>query len=474
MRIQTQARLLVAGIVIAPLLVIIILVSYQQFFRISNEGDLNEHEEISALLHDHIDAEDLESLTRIVVRYNRNRSQFAVFRDDYFVFYSTIPEFDQGGFADREDVLSLLDSEDERPVYSFVSRNLNEMRVFILNRTTPQTAPQALPRPPVLRTRMLPFFVPVTFIFIFIILLILFAICMSIAITRTITRSVQVLENTTRRIAEGELDLQVDIKGSNEITSLTKSLNKMRNALKEEELRRSRFIMGITHDLKTPLALIKGYAEAIEDGVTEDPVSRTDAAQVISAKADQLEGMINDLIGFVRMETGEWREQLKEIDSAAFFRDMAKTWSTDILLLHHEFSHDIDLPEELFICMDEKLVQRAFENLISNAIRHTPNGSCVRLTAALTENAVELVISDNGPGIDKDALPSVFEMFYRGSSSRREQGMGLGLAVVKWVVDYHGWTISASSDKGASGGNFKGTKFTIIIPISSNKAPKLV
>jgi len=283
-------------------------------------------------------------------------------------------------------------------------------------------------------------------------LLTLFGICMSIIITRTITNSVEVLENATRRIAEGELDFKVDVKGSNEIISLTNSLNKMRDALKEEELRRSRFVMGISHDLKTPLALIKGYAEAIEDGVAD-----TNAAQIITNKADQLESMINDLIDFVKMDTGEWRDQLKKVDLTAFLQSTAKALSLDIELLQHELVSDIVLPEQIFVSMDEKLVYRALENLIHNAARYTPEQSVIRLAAVPAEKGVEIVVSDNGLGINKEDLPHVFEMFYRGSSSRREQGMGLGLAVVKWVVDYHGWSISVSSEKE------EGTSFTIVI-----------
>jgi signal transduction histidine kinase len=281
---------------------------------------------------------------------------------------------------------------------------------------------------------------------------------MSIGIARTITNSVRILEDTTRRIAEGDLDLNVEIKGSNEITSLTNSLNKMRNALKEEELRRSRFIMGISHDLKTPLALIKGYAEAIEDGVAEDSASRSGAAEIIITKADQLEGMINDLINYVRLETGQWRNLLAEINITSFLNGFVKTLTADVQLLHHEFVSNIDLPENINIRMDEKLVFRALENLVNNAVRHTPDGSVIRLGASLNKNAVKIEIADNGPGIEKEALPYVFDMFYRASSSRREQGMGLGLAVVKWVADYHGWTVSASS------GKEKGAVFTIIIP----------
>jgi len=226
-----------------------------------------------------------------------------------------------------------------------------------------------------------------------------------------------------------------------------------------EELSRSRVILGIIHDLKTPLALIKGYAEAIEDGVAEAPVSRSNAAEIIIEKAAQLEDMINDLINFARMETGEWREQLHEINITGFLKNFTRTLKADVELLHHEFISEISLPENLPVLMNEKLAQRALENLTGNAVRYSPEGSRIRFTAVLAGNAVELTISDNGPGIDKEALPHVFEMFYRGSPSRREQGMGLGLAVVKWVVDYHGWTVSASSEKD------QGASFIITIPL---------
>jgi len=285
-------------------------------------------------------------------------------------------------------------------------------------------------------------------------ILTIFGICMSLIITRTITHSVKVLENATKRIADGELDLKVEVKGNNEIISLTNSLNKMRNALKEEELRRSRFVMGISHDLKTPLALIKGYAEAIEDGVAD-----INAAEIIGSKADQLESMINDLIDFVKMDTGEWREQLKKVNITAFLHNMIKSVGMDVELLNQELTSSIVLPEQVFISMDEKLVYRAFENLIHNAVRYSPAQSVIRLTAIPAENGLEIIVNDNGFGIEKSDLPHVFEMFYRGSSSRREQGMGLGLAVVKWVIDYHGWAISVTSEKE------EGTSFTISIPI---------
>jgi signal transduction histidine kinase len=109
--------------------------------------------------------------------------------------------------------------------------------------------------------------------------------------------------------------------------------------------------------------------------------------------------------------------------------------------------------------MDERLAQRALENIVNNAIRYTPDGSRISLNAALVDKAVRLTVSDNGPGIDAADLPHIFEMFYRGSSSRREQGMGLGLAVAKWVADCHGWSITATPEEG------QGVCFAITMPL---------
>jgi len=367
MKLQTQTRLLIFSIVAVPLLAILNLTIYRNFLSDNVVHTLAANYDIPAMLQEHIDPDDWDSLIGHLSRFRRFTITGIIFTG----------------------------------------------------------------------------------------MLTLFGICMSIIITITIINSVKVLENATRRIAEGELDIKVVAKGNNEIISLTNSLNKMRIALKEEELRRARFVMGISHDLKTPLALIKGYAEAIEDGVAD-----TNAIEIIAAKADQLENMINDLIDFVKMDTGEWRGQFNKVNINAFLQNVVKTLSMDVELLHHELTTDITLPENILISMDEKLVYRAIENLIHNGVRHTSAGSVIRITAFLSENNIELTVSDNGSGIENCDLPHVFEMFYRSSSSRREQGMGLGLAVVKWVIDYHGWAIQVSSEKE------KGTCFDISIPLS--------
>jgi len=442
MKIQTQVRILVIGLIAVPVFVLTAQMAFRQFISSNVVSDLPAYDELSVMLQEHINVEHWDAISRNLFRF-REFGDIAVFRYDFFVLYSEMPDFSPNTFASWESILPFF--ENQRTIFTAIGLEKNQGYILVNVKTQS------------IRDKMRPFFVHAFIGLIFGGLLTVFTICMSIIIARTIANSVRVLESATRRIAEGELDLEVEAKGSNEIISLTNSLNKMRNALKEEELRRSRFIMGITHDLKTPLALIKGYAEAIEDGVAEGPASCTEAAGIITAKADQLESMINDLIGYVHMETGELRTRLKRVNLTDFLRNSANTMKTDVELLQHTFIHEINLPENICIPLDEKLALRVLENLIHNAVRYTPNGSTIRFDAVLLKNSVELKVSDNGPGIDKEDLPHIFEMFYRGSSSRREQGMGLGLAVVKWVADYHGWSISASSDGGAC--------FNISIPL---------
>jgi signal transduction histidine kinase len=444
MKIQTQFKLLITGILIIPLLIILTQIVYKSF--IEEHTDPSNYEEITALLDKNLHILDRKFLVN-AIRGSSLFSSITIFSNDFLVLYSSIPEFTAGETLALPDIFALFVDENRQYAYSFESPEWIEKGYILIRRNIPSPDHRDFG----------PWFLPALISIILICALLVFAICMSLFIARSITKSVMVLEDATRRIAGGELDLKVDARGSNEITSLTNSLNKMRNALKEEELRRSRFIMGISHDLKTPLALIKGYAEAIQDGVTEDPAS---PAEIITAKADQLEDMINNLIDFVRIDTGEWRGQLKRINLTAFLRDFEKILVFDIDLLHHKLQSDIALPEVLFVPMDERLVMRALENLVNNAIRYTPKGSHIRLGAALVEKGIVLTLSDNGPGIAEADLPHIFELFYRGSSSRREQGMGLGLAVVKWVIDSHGWSIAVHSKQDGE----TGTCFTITIP----------
>jgi signal transduction histidine kinase len=294
-----------------------------------------------------------------------------------------------------------------------------------------------------------------------------FAAAMCVLIVRSITGSVLSLEAATKRVAAGELDLPISVEGSNEFASLSRSLDILRIEIKEDQARRARFIMGISHDLKTPLALVKGYAEALEVelGADSDPNARAHLG-IIQSKADQLEGMIDDLIDFERVDTGEWSRGLVDLDLGCFLRAFAKRVEADAILLERNVLSAIDLPEGSIVRMDERLATRALENLVNNALRYTSAGDDIRISArAEGEGSYVLSVADEGPGIPSEDLAHIFEPFYRGSSSRREEGMGLGLSIVKTIVESHGWTIDVRPGGDESCAQ-KGVAFVIAIPRS--------
>ncbi len=289
--------------------------------------------------------------------------------------------------------------------------------------------------------------------------LLVFSSLMSFFILRSLNGSIHSLEGATRRIADGDLDFELPARGNDQISSLTRSFDSMRRALKEEYARRARFIMGVSHDLRTPLALIQGYVEAISDGFASEPEAQKKYLSIILDKTRSLEGMVGELIEFVRMDTGQWRMTHRDVPVRQFLTEIARRFAEDALILRHEFSWSIDLPDAMAVRMDVGLFSRALENLVGNAIRYTAESGKIRLSARQEGTDVVISLSDTGMGIPREDLPRIFDPFYRGTNSRREQGFGLGLTTVKSIIEGHGWLITVVSEVGA------GTTFTIRMPV---------
>ena len=452
MKIRTQFFFLISGIIFIPFLVIA-TIALTDYYGSLERSIVPGYSEISAITATEIDKESWNRLSAYLAR-KPDRIDNIVLDRNLVILYSTIPQYGQRSTLPEGELISMIRNSDQRYLFQFDKPLMKGTPdVMVLTRVLRRNH-----RPPDPFVRVLRSLVIV------LATLFTFAGAMTIAIARSITRSVTVLEESTRRIAAGELDLAIKAKGSNEITSLTVSLNRMRLALKDEQARRSRFIMGVTHDLKTPLALIKGYAEAISDGIADDPEAIRKSLDIVGTKVDQLEGMIDDLIGFVKLDRGEWRHHLEKRTIAPILRSFAHRMTEDANLLERNFESDISLPDSVSAQIDVRLFLRALENIANNAIRYTPSGGTITLAARLNGSgdgsAAVVSVTDNGGGIAESELPHIFDLFYRGSSSRREEGMGLGLSIVKSVADSHGWSLDVKSEIG------KGTVFSIIIPLA--------
>ncbi len=285
-----------------------------------------------------------------------------------------------------------------------------------------------------------------------------------INLSKTITDSITILEETTQKIARGALDTKIITpqkgRNANEITSLTESLEKMRDSLKDEQDRRTKFIMGISHDLRTPVALIKGYTEAITDGVITDIGKIKDSLSIIHTKADQLENMINDLINYMKLNNTDWRQSLEFAFIKPVLDELKGSLEATGGVYKRTIQTNIDVHPETKIRMDKKLLYRALENIVSNSLRYTKDGDCISIDAKESDSDITISISDTGIGISEKDLERIWDTFYRGTNSRRESGMGIGLSVVKTIIDTHGWDINVQSKLG------EGTSFTITIPKS--------
>ena len=454
MKLRSQLALLVGGIVVVPFLVAASVLALQYFNLRTSARDPERMLPGEWIRRGTTRSERLEEL-RVLAARRPPGMEVVVLGADDIVEFSTVTGFTAGSAVDETAVLRYLRENEEATVI-----RPREPREDGSSAGAPAAEPLFLvrlpPRPTEQRTLLRIFRSRTIEGLIYPVLgLLLFASGVSFWIVRRFNRSVRSLEAATRKVADGELDFSLPVHGDDEVSSLTRSFERMRTALKEEFARRARFIMGVSHDLRTPLALIQGYVEAVTDGLADDPDTRRKYLAIVQDKTRALDAMVTDLIEFARMDTGEWKSTHRPVRIAPFLRPIAQRYVEDAAVLHRSFSCSIGLPDDLEVPMDEALTGRALENLIGNAIRYTGEGGSIELRATLEGGAPVISLRDTGIGIPAEDLPRIFDPFYRGTNSRREQGFGLGLATVKSIVEGHGWTIDVSSEVG------RGTTFRI-------------
>ncbi len=295
----------------------------------------------------------------------------------------------------------------------------------------------------------------------------LVCILFTLHISNTITKSISFLQYATKKLVDGEitqsLERRTRKRGNNEITELIVNLDKMRLALQEDDERRKRFIMGMSHDLRTPVAVIKGYLEAIEDGIVSEPEDINKSINIILTKTNQLEVMINSLINFVKLETKNWKNNLILQPVLPVLEEFAESCVNSGAIFNRIVKTELNINPETKVFLNRELAMRALENLYSNAQRYTKEKAVITVKANESDDKIEVTVQDTGIGINQKDIQFIFDIFYRASNSRTEPGHGIGLSVVKNIVDTHGWKIDVKSQLGV------GTAFTITIPKTYSK-----
>jgi signal transduction histidine kinase len=295
------------------------------------------------------------------------------------------------------------------------------------------------------------------FVVLFLAILLLLPFLASFRLNRTL-KAIKSLQLATERVAAGDLEYSPIMEGPEEIVSLAHSFDAMRLALRDESDRRARFLMSISHDLKTPLASVRGYVEALRDGHAEDSGRQEHYLSIIDQKSMLLESRIRELVNFASLSTSDWQLTLRPVRLREFFSGIAEAFREEASVFGRIFAATINIPDDVTAMMDEQLFTRTLENLFSNSLKFTHDGGRIELDCYTLEGFTDIAFSDDGPGIADADKPYIFEAFYRGDKTRTTQGMGLGLAIAKSITEAHGFSISVRDTQGP------GTVIVIRIP----------
>ena len=372
---------------------------------------------------------------------------------DRKILYSTMPEIQTGSYMQRDEIWHFISETSDKYFYQFSRKSYSSEQTVLLTRLAIQNFNTEQKTRNFLR------------ILLIIILMTIFCLINIFFITKAIFEGLNKIESSSSQKAEGKLDKSISTQTSpsrtNEFTVIMNSLEKMRIELLESQASKNRFITGISHDLRTPVAVIKGYSEAIKDDVISDSKEIKKTMELIDQKTSQLEGMIDTLLNFIKLNNTEIKEKLVRNSITKLINDFSKYAEITGKVFKRNVSSNINITKDIKVPLNAQLVYRSFENLFSNAIRYTKDGDKIELIAYEDpddKHSLIFKIKDSGYGIDKKDLDYIFDLFYRGTNSRQEEGMGVGLAVVKNIMDTHGWKIKVESEKD------KGTCFTIVIP----------
>ena len=272
-----------------------------------------------------------------------------------------------------------------------------------------------------------------------------------------VRRRLKDVQGATERLGAGDLSARAPEHGGDEVAVLARSFNQMADelaararALEASDRTRRQLMADVSHELMTPLTAMRGYIETLAmPEVQLDPHTRQRYMGIITDETHRLEQIIGDLLDLARLEGGMTLRR-ERADVEQLFNRVAERHERETKHRRIALSTRVDA-EAKSVLGDADRLEQALQNLAANALRHTPDAGQIRLTAERQGHEVVLTIHDNGPGIPSEHLPLIFDRFYKTDLSRKAAGggSGLGLSIVKAIVELHGGTISVRNDNGA-------------------------
>lgn len=283
----------------------------------------------------------------------------------------------------------------------------------------------------------------------------LVSVVIAIFFARSVYRPLQRVTRAAGEVARGEYQQEIPIAGPAEVKELALGFNRMAKQVKESQQRLREFVADVSHELRSPLTSIRGFAQAMLDGTAKDSQAQSKAAQIIEGESKRMIRQVDELLELSRIESGQMQMLREPMDLKDLLRHCQEVFATRAQEKGLRLRAEIGAVPLVLGDIDH--LEQVFSNLLDNAVKHTPPEGEVSIAVRQSSaDFVEVVVADTGPGIPAEDLPRVFERFHQAASEKT--GSGLGLAIAREIVRAHGGDIEARSLSGA------GAEFLIRLP----------
>ncbi|MFW5713598.1 MAG: sensor histidine kinase [Brevefilum sp.] len=286
------------------------------------------------------------------------------------------------------------------------------------------------------------------------------SIAFSVILSRWISAPLKQISQEAGQVAEGQAR-PIPLRGPEEVRTLAHAFNSMSQQVQNSQQSQKDFVANVSHELKTPLTSIQGFARAILDGAVETETELNQAAEVITSEASRMDRMVNDLLTLAKMDAGTAIFDMGIFDLNSLLKSSIRKFSP--LIEKAGLIFETSLPEqEAYVYGDPDRLMQVLDNLLSNAIKFTPEGGRISLSGRINKETFEIHVQDSGPGIPPAEQERIFERFYQVDKARTSgRGYGLGLAISKQIVETHDGTLSLVNEAG------EGSHFVVKLPLQT-------